>query len=118
MCHNPVDAWMLCTHGGTPVLVVLLAGLELVLNSRVASVRPGYVKVFHKEGGQEEEIPFGACVWATGIAMNPLVKQLQQLFPDEQKHFRWVQRCSMSSARMLQWFHDATVHFTYRMWLE
>lgn len=59
-----------------------------MLNTRVASVGDGYVTVIHKEGDVEEEIPFGACVWATGIAMNPLVKQLQQLFPKEQTHFR------------------------------
>ena len=27
--------------------------------------------------GQAREIPFGACVWATGVAMNPLIKALQ-----------------------------------------
>ena len=29
-------------------------------------------------GAQVTELPFGACVWATGIAMHPLVKQLQE----------------------------------------
>uniref|UniRef100_A0A383VLR6 NADH:ubiquinone reductase (non-electrogenic) n=1 Tax=Tetradesmus obliquus TaxID=3088 RepID=A0A383VLR6_TETOB len=62
------------------------AGIELVLNTRVASVRDGYVSVVPKSG-EEFEIPFGSCVWATGIAMNPLIKELQQQFP-EQTHFR------------------------------
>ncbi|KIY96076.1 NADH dehydrogenase, extrinsic [Monoraphidium neglectum] len=61
-------------------------GIDLVLNSRVASVRDGYVTVVNK-AGQEQEIKFGACVWATGIAMNPLVKQLQEVLPG-QTHFR------------------------------
>jgi NADH:ubiquinone reductase (non-electrogenic) len=67
-------------------LLLIPAGIDLVLNSRVASVRDGYVKVASKSGS-ESEIPFGACVWATGIAMNPLVKQLQEVMP-EQTHFR------------------------------
>eukprot|EP00882_Tetradesmus_deserticola_P003879 GHRQ01004103.1.p1 GENE.GHRQ01004103.1~~GHRQ01004103.1.p1 ORF type:complete len:615 (+),score=301.43 GHRQ01004103.1:630-2474(+) len=62
------------------------AGIELVLNTRVASVRDGYVAVMPKSG-EQYEIPFGSCVWATGIAMNPLIKELQQLFL-EQTHFR------------------------------
>eukprot|EP00775_Hariotina_reticulata_P004476 gene4476-4730_t len=62
-------------------------GIELVLNSRVMSVRDGYVKVANKNK-EEYEIPFGACVWATGIAMHPLVKELQAAFPQEQNHFR------------------------------
>jgi len=57
-----------------------------VLNTRVASVRASAVSVVSKSG-EEYEIPFGSCVWATGIAMNPLVKQLQALMP-EQTHFR------------------------------
>lgn len=68
-------------HLGVP------AGIELVLNTRVASVRDGYVTVV-KKSGEEYEIPFGSCVWATGIAMNPLVKELQQYFPEQQTHFR------------------------------
>eukprot|EP00877_Chromochloris_zofingiensis_P004510 jgi/Chrzof1/1405/Cz10g06180.t1 len=63
-------------------------GIELVLNSRVASVRDKYVAIVNKEG-VESEIPFGACVWATGIAMNPLIKQLQEVLPG-QTHFRSI----------------------------
>eukprot|EP00955_Chlamydomonas_euryale_P081266 363550-Chlamydomonas_euryale.AAC.12 len=36
------------------------------------------------------QVPFGACVWATGIAMNPLVKSIQAKIP-EQKHFRSIE---------------------------
>lgn len=59
-----------------------------MLNSRVASVRDKYVAIVNKEG-VESEIPFGACVWATGIAMNPLIKQLQEVLPG-QTHFRSI----------------------------
>lgn len=58
-----------------------------MLNSRVVGVRDGHVSVVNK-AGEESEIAFGACVWATGIAMNPLVKEIQQAFPEQQTHFR------------------------------
>lgn len=63
-------------------------GVKLVLNSRVASVGDSVVNVVDK-GGQTTEIRFGACVWATGVAMNPLVKQLQAKLPG-QNHFRYA----------------------------
>ena len=52
------------------------SGIELVLNSKVQSVRKNCVSVAGP-GGHVVDIPFGACVWATGVAMSPLVKQLQ-----------------------------------------
>lgn len=58
-----------------------------MLNSRVVGVRDGHVSVVNK-AGEESEIAFGACVWATGIAMNPLVKEIQQAYPETQTHFR------------------------------
>ena len=51
-------------------------GIDLVLNSRVASVSRNLVTVVDKKN-ESSDIPFGACVWATGVAMHPLVKQLQ-----------------------------------------
>ncbi|KAJ9530429.1 hypothetical protein QJQ45_000803 [Haematococcus lacustris] len=63
-------------------------GVQLVLNSRVASVGDGVVNVVDK-ANQVTEIKFGACVWATGVAMNPLVKQLQQKL-EGQSHFRSI----------------------------
>lgn len=53
----------------------------------MVSVRDGHVSVQNK-AGETTEIAFGACVWATGIAMNPLVRELQQAFPESQTHFR------------------------------
>lgn len=57
-----------------------------VLNSRVTRVDSSEVIVVDKEG-VETPLPFGACVWATGVAMNPLLKALQGRMP-EQNHFR------------------------------
>jgi NADH:ubiquinone reductase (non-electrogenic) len=71
------------------------AGIETVLNTRVKAVRgegrgKGAVVVEDANGGVSE-IPFSACVWATGIARHPLVTQLQaRLPPGSQTHFRSV----------------------------
>jgi hypothetical protein len=53
------------------------SGIELVLNSKVEAVEKGSVTVVNSLTGEREQIPFGACVWATGVAMHPLIKQLQ-----------------------------------------
>ncbi|KAL4428590.1 hypothetical protein ABPG77_008902 [Micractinium sp. CCAP 211/92] len=64
------------------------SGIELVLNSRVKAVGPETVTVVDKQNN-EFEIPFGACVWATGVAMHPVVRTLQEkLGKDVQNHFR------------------------------
>ena len=64
------------------------AGIKLVLNSRVASVGDGVLSIINK-AGETQEVEFGACVWATGIAMNPLLRSIQTQIPD-QTHFRSV----------------------------
>lgn len=72
----------------------MAAGIKLVLNSRVAAVEDGCVKVVNK-ANETTDIKFGACVWATGIAMNPLIKMMQEKLPG-QGHFR----CGQGRARM------------------
>jgi NADH dehydrogenase FAD-containing subunit len=57
-----------------------------VLNARVSRIEDRAVIVTDK-AGNEKEILFGACVWATGIAKNPLVKQIQSKL-ESQTHFR------------------------------
>jgi hypothetical protein len=64
------------------------AGIELLLNSRVLGVSDKSVKVANKVD-QEADIPFGACVWATGLGMHPLVHQLKSAFPAVQSHSRY-----------------------------
>uniref|UniRef100_A0A7S3QLS1 NADH:ubiquinone reductase (non-electrogenic) n=1 Tax=Dunaliella tertiolecta TaxID=3047 RepID=A0A7S3QLS1_DUNTE len=64
------------------------AGVKLVLNSRVDSVDRGAVNIINKQG-EIKEVKFGACVWATGVAMNPLVKSLQSKL-EGQDHFRSI----------------------------
>ena len=57
-----------------------------ILNSRVSSVEAGNVTISNKGGGTTE-VPFGACVWATGVAKHPLISQVQEKLPN-QTHFR------------------------------
>jgi hypothetical protein len=65
------------------------AGTELVLNSKVVKVEDGSITIAGPDG-QQSSIPFGTCVWATGIAKSPLVQQLQELFPQQQMHSRYA----------------------------
>lgn len=53
----------------------------------MAAVEQFSVKVVDAQTEETTDIPFGACVWATGVAMNPLVRQLQEKLP-EQANFR------------------------------
>lgn len=64
----------------TYVLFILLLcyrrnGIDLVLNTKVKAVNRNSVMVADNSG-HERDIPFGACVWATGVAMHPLIKQV------------------------------------------
>ncbi|KAK9830323.1 hypothetical protein WJX72_011009 [[Myrmecia] bisecta] len=66
------------------------AGIELVLNSKVVAVQKNSVRVVDKQGNKTD-IPFGAAVWSTGVAMHPLIKQLQAKLPEgTQTHFRSI----------------------------
>lgn len=67
------------------------SGIECVLNTRVAAVRQGEVTLVNSLTKEETIVPFGACVWATGVAMHPLVKQLAGRLPEgSQGHFRSI----------------------------
>jgi hypothetical protein len=61
---------------------LLTSGIELLLNTCVSGVENGYV-ITKDKAGNTSKVPFGACVWATGLAMNPLLRQLQQLLPGQ-----------------------------------
>jgi len=64
--------------------------IDLVFNSRVSAVSEGEVTVVNNNTKEEYSIPFGACVWSTGVAMHPLLKKLQKEMPDAQTHFRSI----------------------------
>jgi len=65
------------------------SGIQLVLNSKVQAVSRNSVQI--NTNGSISNIPFGACIWSTGVAMHPLVKQLQAELPEgSQTHFRSI----------------------------
>lgn len=49
--------------------------IDLILNTKVKAVQRHSVTVSDAQG-TEREIPFGACVWATGVAMHPVIKHV------------------------------------------
>lgn len=53
----------------------------MVTNSRVVKVNPTSVVYKDKSTGKQEEVPFGVCLWSTGVGMTPLVKSLVQKLP-------------------------------------
>ncbi|EIE24243.1 FAD/NAD(P)-binding domain-containing protein [Coccomyxa subellipsoidea C-169] len=58
------------------------SGIDLVLACRVKAVEPGAVVV--QKGKETDRIPFGTCIWTTGIRMHPLAERLA----DGQEHWR------------------------------
>ncbi|KAF9189755.1 hypothetical protein BGZ51_009297 [Haplosporangium sp. Z 767] len=55
--------------------------INVVTNARVAKVNPKSVVYKEKATGKELEVPFGVCLWSTGVGMTPLVKTLVSKLP-------------------------------------
>lgn len=51
-------------------------GIRLILNSRVVGVDENFLTVVDKESHIKREIPFGLCVWTTGVAMRPMIRRI------------------------------------------
>ena len=54
------------------------ANVDVVTNSRVLEVKEGSVVVKDKKSGNVREVPYGVCVWSTGVASIPLTKALME----------------------------------------
>lgn len=64
-------------------------GVELLINTKVESINADELTLKGKEGSRT--VPYGACVWATGVSMHPLTAHLQQQMPEgTQAHNRLV----------------------------
>ena len=70
--------------------VVCRNGIDLILNTKVKAVQRHSVTVSDASGA-ERDIPFGACVWATGVAMHPVIKQASILH-----HSWWSDVCYLA----------------------
>ncbi|KAF9905779.1 hypothetical protein EC991_001317 [Linnemannia zychae] len=56
--------------------------INVVTNSRVVKVNPTSVVFKDKATGKQLEVPFGVCLWSTGVGMTPLVKTLVAKLPE------------------------------------
>lgn len=52
-------------------------GITVELGARVLSVGDGQLEVKSMSTGETRSLAFGTCVWATGVAMHPLVAALK-----------------------------------------
>ncbi|KAF9979074.1 hypothetical protein BGZ73_006311 [Actinomortierella ambigua] len=55
--------------------------IDVRTDSRVVKVTEKSVIYKDKKTGQEHEVPFGVCLWSTGVGMTPLVKHLVAKLP-------------------------------------
>ena len=58
--------------------------INLITGARVKEVKPDAVVYLDKKSGQMMELPFGMCVWSTGIDVVAVTRQLMQRLQDEQ----------------------------------
>ncbi|GME71593.1 unnamed protein product [Ambrosiozyma monospora] len=68
--------------------------IDLLTNSRVKEITPDSVIFDQKnEKGEVErkEVPFGLCLWSTGVAQNPLAQQVVQDLSGSQKNKRAIE---------------------------
>lgn len=63
-------------------------GIDILKNARVVAIKRDAIQ--YEEKGSDllnkvslSEIPYGICVWATGIRMVPLIDKLSQLIPEQ-----------------------------------
>lgn len=62
------------------------AGVELITSARVSGVHPDHVVYTKKQKDgtlEAHEIPTNFVLWSTGIAMNPFVKRVSDLLPNQ-----------------------------------
>lgn len=71
-------------------------GVEVLINTKVESIDHDTLTLVRqdKEEKHSQTVAYGACVWATGVAMHPLTKHLQEAMPPgTQSHSRSSHAC-------------------------
>ncbi len=66
-------------------------GVEVLINTKVESIDADALTLVSqgKEEKHSQTVAYGACVWATGVAMHPLTQHLQEAMPPgTQSHSR------------------------------
>lgn len=68
------------------------SNVHTLLNARVMQADPNLLTLVNLSSNGDDvlTLPFGLCVWCTGLGMNPLVKQIasQLAIPSAQRHSR------------------------------
>lgn len=69
--------------------------IDLLTNARVDRILPDKV-IFNQKNPQtgeleRKELPFGLCLWSTGVAQNPLAKQVVKAFSGNQRNKRAIE---------------------------
>lgn len=62
-----------------------LDGINVVTLSRVIEVRDKEIVVFDKGTNSTKNVPYGLCVWTTGIKQTPLIERLLTNLPSDQQ---------------------------------
>ncbi|CAG9464813.1 unnamed protein product [Pedinophyceae sp. YPF-701] len=69
------------------------AGISARLNTKVSAVGPRSVTLVNPDGS-EEQLPFGAAVWCTGVRLNPLaetlIEAINEVNPGVQRNMRSI----------------------------
>lgn len=62
----------------------------MLVNARVQRVEPGVLRVAFKGKEGVDSLPFGLCVWSTGVGPQPLAQDLIAQLPDTQTNKRAI----------------------------
>ena len=71
-------------------------GIDVARNARVVAVEPSVLSVRHRDPDRVERIPFGLCVWTTGVSPVPLTRVIQAQFPSQQTN----RNCLLTSPQL------------------
>eukprot|EP00118_Oscarella_pearsei_P000938 m.6182 g.6182 ORF g.6182 m.6182 type:complete len:598 (+) comp15156_c0_seq2:43-1836(+) len=58
-------------------------GIDVITNSRVSKVSEQMLTIYNKKSKTSREVPYGMCIWATGVAPRPVTLQLIEAIPEQ-----------------------------------
>ena len=58
-------------------------GIHVVTNSRVSKVDKRMLTIYDKKTKKSRELPYGMCIWATGVSARPITRQLIETIPEQ-----------------------------------
>lgn len=82
-------------------------GIQTYLHCRATAVTESSVQMCNKHTGEASEVPYGICVWATGIKINPLVEKLKAKLPS---HAQTHSRCLVTDTHMRVKGSDGSIY--------